>query len=186
MGRKGDRDRLLEIIKKRSYFKGKFVLASGKQSDYYIDGKLTTLDPEGAYLTGKLFFEKICEVAPQAKAVGGLTLGADPIVSAISVFSHLQSKPLKAFIVRKEPKGHGTGAWIEGAKNLKEGEKVVIVEDVATTGSSSIKAVEKAKEAGFDVICVIALVDRKEGAEENLNKMGIKFYSLFSIDEIRD
>jgi len=183
--RKSVRDRLLELIKTRSYFTGKFILSSGRQSDYYIDGKLTTLDPEGAYLVGKLFFEKMREVAPDAGAVGGLTLGADPIVSAISVVSHLESKPLKAFIVRKESKGHGTGAWIEGAKNLKEGARVVIVEDVATTGSSSMNAVTKAKEAGYEVLCVIALVDRKEGALENLRKEGIKFFALYTIDEVR-
>jgi len=180
-----ERERLLEVIRERSYFTGEFVLTSGKVSDYYIDGKLTALDPEGAYLVGKQFFEKICDVAPEAEAVGGPTLGADPIVSSIAVVSHLEGRPLKAFIVRKEAKGHGTGSWIEGAKNIRAGAKVVIVEDVATTGASTLRAVTKAREAGYDVLCAIVLVDRKEGARENLEGEGIKFFELFSIDDVR-
>ncbi len=183
MGAAGDR--LLEIIRERSYFEGEFVLSSGRVSDYYIDGKLTTLDPEGSYLVGKRFFEKICEVAPEAEAVGGPTLGADPIVSSIAVVSYLEGRPLRAFIVRKEPKGHGTGAWIEGAKNLERGAKVVIVEDVATTGASTIRAARRAREAGYEVLCAIVMVDRKEGARENLKAEGIELFELFSIDEIR-
>lgn len=178
-----EKARLKEIIKELSYEKRKVVLASGRESDFYFDGKQTTLHPEGGYLTGKLFFEAIKDVA-QVEGVGGLTLGADPIATATSVVSFLEKKPIPAFIIRKEPKGHGTGAWLEGRKNLKPGSRVVIVEDVVTSGGSSLKAIKRAEEEGLKVLGVVTLVDREEGGRENIEKEGYWLKSIFTKAEV--
>jgi len=172
--------RLLELIKLLSYEKRDVVLTSGKKSNYYIDGKQTTLDPEGAYLVGDLFTELIKREFSDAKGVGGITLGADPIVSATIVVGYQKGMRLKGFIVRKEPKGHGTDAWIEGIKGFKANDPVVIVEDVVTTGGSAIKAVDKAQEAGLKVLGIIAIVDRLEGGREFIESRGYKLFSLFT------
>jgi len=178
-----DKQRLKEIIIELSYEKRNVVLASGRQSDFYFDGKQTTLHPEGGYLTGKLFFEAVRDVEG-LQGVGGLTLGADPIATATSVVSFLEGKPVPAFIIRKEPKGHGTGAWLEGRKNLKPGSKVVIVEDVVTSGGSSMKAIKRAEEEGLVVLGVVTLVDREEGGRENIEKEGYWLKSIFTKSEI--
>jgi len=179
-----ERSRLLEILKEKSYEKREVTLASGRKSDFYIDCKQTTLDAEGAYLTGKLMYEIIDGLNDNIEGAGGLTLGADPIATAVSIASFLADKPLPAFIIRKEPKGHGTGQWLEGTKNLKKGAKVVIVEDVVTTGGSSLKAVKRAEESGLTVELILALVDRCEGGRENIEKEGYKLKSLFERAEI--
>lgn len=178
-----DRERLKKIIIDLSYEKRNVVLASGRPSDFYFDGKQTTLHPEGGYLTGKLFFESIRDVEG-LEGVGGLTLGADPIATATSVVSFLEGKPIPGFIIRKEPKGHGTGAWLEGRKNLKPGARVVIVEDVVTSGGSSIKAIKRAEEEGLTVLGVVTLVDREEGGRENIEKEGYWMKSIFTKAEI--
>ncbi len=178
-----ERERLKEIIIKLSYEKRKVTLASGRESDFYFDGKQTTLHPEGGYLTGKLFFESIRDV-PDIEGVGGLTLGADPIATATSVVSYLEGRPIPAFIIRKEPKGHGTGAWLEGRKNFRPGSRVVIVEDVVTTGGSSMKAVRRAEEEGLKVLGIVALVDREEGGRENIEKEGYWLKAIFTKSEI--
>jgi len=178
-----ERARLKEIIIELSYEKRNVVLASGRASDFYFDGKQTTLHPEGGYLTGKLFFESIRDVEG-VEGVGGLTLGADPIATATSVVSFLEGKPIPGFIIRKEPKGHGTGAWLEGRKNLKPGARVVIVEDVVTSGGSSIKAIKRAEEEGLVVLGVVTLVDREEGGRENIEKEGYWMKSIFTKAEI--
>jgi orotate phosphoribosyltransferase len=178
-----ERERLKEIIIELSYEKRNVVLASGRASDFYFDGKQTTLHPEGGYLTGKLFFESIRDVEG-VEGVGGLTLGADPIATATSVVSFLEGKPIPGFIIRKEPKGHGTGAWLEGRKNLKPGARVVIVEDVVTSGGSSIKAIKRAEEEGLVVLGVVTLVDREEGGRENIEKEGYWMKSIFTKAEI--
>jgi orotate phosphoribosyltransferase len=178
-----ERDRLKKIIIELSYEKRNVVLASGRASDFYFDGKQTTLHPEGGYLTGKLFFESIRDVEG-VEGVGGLTLGADPIATATSVVSYLEGKPIPGFIIRKEPKGHGTGAWLEGRKNLKPGARVVIVEDVVTSGGSSIKAIKRAEEEGLTVLGVVTLVDREEGGRENIEKEGYWMKSIFTKAEI--
>lgn len=178
-----DKARLKEIIKELSYEKRNVVLASGRESDFYFDGKQTTLHPEGGYLTGKLFFEAIKDVE-QVEGVGGLTLGADPIATATSVVSFLEKKPIPAFIIRKEPKGHGTGAWLEGRKNFKPGSRVVIVEDVVTSGGSSLKAIKRAEEEGLKVLGVVTLVDREEGGRENIEKEGYWLKSIFTKAEV--
>ena len=178
-----ERERLKKIIIELSYEKRNVVLASGRASDFYFDGKQTTLHPEGGYLTGKLFFESIRDVKG-VEGVGGLTLGADPIATATSVVSFLEGKPIPGFIIRKEPKGHGTGAWLEGRKNLKPGARVVIVEDVVTSGGSSIKAIKRAEEEGLTVLGVVTLVDREEGGRENIEKEGYWMKSIFTKAEI--
>ncbi|ACM21233.1 orotate phosphoribosyltransferase [Geotalea daltonii FRC-32] len=178
-----DKARLKQIILELSYEKRKVVLASGRESDFYFDGKQTTLHPEGGYLTGKLFFEAIKDVE-QVEGVGGLTLGADPIATATSVVSFLEKQPIPAFIIRKEPKGHGTGAWLEGRKNFKPGARVVIVEDVVTSGGSSIKAIKRAEEEGLKVLGVVTLVDREEGGRENIEKEGYWLKSIFTKSEV--
>jgi len=174
-----ERDRLLAILKEKSYEKREVTLASGKKSNFYIDCKQTTLDAEGSYLVGKLMHEKIQKMPEKIDGVGGLTLGADPIATAISLTSFMAGSPIPAFIIRKEPKGHGTGQWLEGKKNLKDGSRVVIVEDVITTGGSSLKAVQRAKEEGLEVVSLLALVDREEGGRENIEKEGLRLESLF-------
>ncbi len=178
-----ERERLKEIIINLSYEKRKVTLASGRESDFYFDGKQTTLHPEGGYLTGKLFFEAIRDV-PDIEGVGGLTLGADPIATATSVVSYLEGRPIPAFIIRKEPKGHGTGAWLEGRKNFRPGSRVVIVEDVVTTGGSSMKAVRRAEEEGLKVLGIVALVDREEGGRENIEKEGYWLRAIFTKSDI--
>ncbi|MCM0083065.1 orotate phosphoribosyltransferase [Geomonas sp. Red32] len=178
-----EKERLKKIIIELSYEKRNVTLASGRQSDFYFDGKQTTLHPEGGYLTGKLFFEAVKDVEG-LEGVGGLTLGADPIATATSVVSFLEGKPVPAFIIRKEPKGHGTGAWLEGRKNFKPGSRVVIVEDVVTSGGSSMKAIKRAEEEGLKVLGVVTLVDREEGGRENIEKEGYWLKAIFTKSEI--
>lgn len=178
-----DRQKLKKIILEKSYEKRKVTLSSGVESNFYFDGKQTTLHPEGAYLTGRLFLEALNGME-DIDGVGGMTLGADPIATAVSVVSFLEGRPVPAFIIRKEPKGHGTGAWLEGRKNLKEGARVVIVEDVVTSGGSSLKAILRAEEEGLTVLGVVTLVDREEGGRENIEKAGYWLKSVFTKSDI--
>jgi orotate phosphoribosyltransferase len=159
------RGRLLELLRERSFQEREVVLSSGKTSNFYIDCKQVSLDAEGASLIGELFHALIDEVAPSAIAVGGLTLGADPLATATSLASWHAGRPRAAFIVRKEPKGHGTNQWIECTR-LPPGAEVVVVEDVITTGAATLKAIERARLAGFHVLHAIGLVDRLEGGRE--------------------
>ena len=156
------RARLLGLLKQRSFERRQVTLSSGKSSDFYIDSKQTVLSAEGHFLVGQLFHALIEDRAPHAEAVGGLTMGADPLASATSLVSFLAGRPRAAFYVRKEPKGHGTGQWIEGARHLRTGAPVVIVEDVITTGASTLKAIERTREHPLQVTHVLALVDRDE------------------------
>jgi orotate phosphoribosyltransferase len=174
------RERLLELLKEKAYKKGKVILTSGKESDFYIDCRPVTLHPEGAYLVGKLLYERLLHSPTAIGGVGGLTMGADPIATAVSLTSYLEGKPIPAFIVRKEPKKHGRGLWIEGISNLPEGTAVAIVEDVVTTGGSTLKAIERAGEAGLEVVRVLAIVDREEGGLANLQQKGFTLEALFS------
>lgn len=179
------RARLKQILLEKSYERRQVTLASGKTSDFYFDGKQTSLHPEGASLLGKLFLQLICDHFPQAQAVGGPTLGADPLATSVAIASHLSgSKPLPAFIIRKEPKKHGTGAWIEGFKNLSPGMKVVIIEDVMTTGGSAKTALGRAVESGLEVVGVCVIVDRQEGGKEAIEQCGVKVHSLFTKEEL--
>ncbi|MBI1922427.1 MAG: orotate phosphoribosyltransferase [Geobacter sp.] len=178
-----DKERLKQIILEMSYEKRKVVLASGRESDFYFDGKQTTLHSEGGLLVGRLFYEAIKDVEG-VDGVGGITLGADPIATATSIAAWLDGRPMHAFIIRKEPKGHGTGQWLEGRKNLPPGSKVVIVEDVVTTGGSSMKAVNRAKEEGLEVLGIVSLVDREEGGRENIEKEGYWLKAIFTKSEL--
>ncbi len=175
-----DRRRLLAMLTERSYAKKKIVLSSGRESDFYIDCKKTVLSAEGHWLTGKLMFAEVRTRFPEAIGIGGLTMGADPLASAVSTVSFLGGAPLQAFLVRKEPKGHGTGQWIEGLTSLPTGAKVVILEDVVTTGASTIKAIERARAEGLDVVGAFAVVDRQEGGREAVEATGVKVLSLFA------
>jgi orotate phosphoribosyltransferase len=161
--------RLIEIVLEKSFQyrdNPPFTLASGKQSNYYFNCKPTTMDPEGMNLIGKVLFEMLQD-AP-ITAVGGLTLGADPIANALSVISFQEGKPIKSFTVRKETKDHGTKSKIEGT--LQKGERIVVLDDVITTGASTITAIEAVREAGLVIDRVIAFIDREEGGRENILK----------------
>ena len=172
---------LLELFYKRAYQSGDFLLSSGQRSSYYINGKQVTLLAEGALAIGRLLHAMLPEATD---AVAGLTLGADPIVTAVSVVSAYENCPLPALIIRKEPKGHGTKAYIEGS-SLASGAKVVVLEDVVTTGKSALLAVERLQAAGYIVEQIIALVDREQGGAELYRSKGLTFNALFSITEIQ-
>jgi orotate phosphoribosyltransferase len=177
------RERLLKLLKELSFERKRVVLSSGKESDFYIDCKKTALTAEGHYLIGRLIFAAIMREAPAAVAVGGLTLGADPLASAVSLSSYLEGKPLSAFIIRKEPKGHGTGQWMEGRTLVPKGAKVAVVEDVVTTGGSTLKACERVEAEGLEVSHVFALVDRREGGREAVSARGYGLTSLFARED---
>ncbi len=176
--------RLKELLLQLSYEQREVTLSSGQKSNFYFDGRQTTLNPEGASLIGELLFEKIRQNFPDVQGVGGPTLGADPLVTAVSVISFQKKRPLPGFIIRKEPKKHGTALWIEGFKNFKPGMKVVILEDVVTTGKSSLIACERATEAGLAVRAVLTLVDREEGGRGAIENAGLQFDSLFTKTEL--
>jgi len=163
------RARLLDLLRTRSFQEREVTLSSGLKSNFYIDCKQVSLDAEGAALIGELFHQVIDEIAPQAVAVGGLTLGADPLATATSLCSFQAGRPRAAFIVRKEPKGHGTNQWVESTK-LPAGAKVVILEDVITTGASTLRAIERSRLAGLEVLGALGLVDRLEGGREAVEK----------------
>jgi orotate phosphoribosyltransferase len=178
------KDELKPIILEMSYEQREVTLASGRKSNFYFDGKQTTLHAKGGLLVGKAFWEEVKKFEGPIDGVGGLTLGADPIATATSIAADLEGQSVHAFIIRKEPKGHGTGQWLEGRKNLPPGSRVVIVEDVTTTGGSSIQAVERAEEEGLVVLGIITLVDREEGARENVEAKGQVLRSVFTRTEI--
>ena len=163
------KERLVELIYEKSFKYSEepaFKLVSGRVSNYYVNCKTVTLHPEGMYLIGNIIFGMIRNLP--AAGIGGLTLGADPIADAVAYTSYLKGKPIEAFVVRKNAKSHGTMQWIEG--NLKTGDNVVIVDDVITTGKSTIEAINRVREAGLTIVKVIALVDRQEGGYEAVEK----------------
>jgi orotate phosphoribosyltransferase len=176
------RQKLLSALAHQSFRLGEFKLSSGASSDYYIDCRTTTLDATGARLTGEVFVEEIRQRGWKPKAIGGLTMGADPIVVAVSVVSG----DLHGFLVRKADKLHGTGQRIEGFR--EKGARVVIVDDVCTTGASTIQAIETAREFGFEVVGVMCLVEREEaGGRPNVEKAAAPapFVSVFTANEVR-
>jgi orotate phosphoribosyltransferase len=176
------RQPLKELLRRKSIKRGNFTLASGRKSDYYLDCRLTTLDPEGAALTGYTILELLASRGIIADAIGGLTLGADPIVAAVATISFLEKKPLPAFIVRKQTKSHGTQKRIEGIDE-KEISRVVIVDDVCTTGESTFEAISAAEAAGLQVVAVISLVDREEGGSERLREKYL-YLPVFTAKEL--
>lgn len=180
-----DRDKLKSLIREKSYREGDFTLASGQKSTFYIDLKATTLSADGAHLIGRLAVERVSKEGLQADAVGGMTLGADPIATAVSLASREKGWNWPAFIVRKEPKQHGTSQWIEGVENLEKGAKLLVVEDVVTTGGSSLKAIARLREEGFDPVALLTIVDREQGGAEAFESEGVRMFSLFTISEIQ-
>jgi orotate phosphoribosyltransferase len=177
-----DHSSLITLLGSRSVRHGQFTLASGRTSTFYIDARLTTMSPEGLSLIGPLGLATLRAAGWQADAVGGLTLGADPIAYAISYASAQSDKPLKAFTVRKDAKAHGTGKLIEGP--FSAGDRVVIVEDVITTGGSALRAVEAVRDKQGIVVGVLALVDREEGGRQSIEAAGIKVMSMARASEI--
>jgi orotate phosphoribosyltransferase len=176
------RHKLLDLFCQLAYQEGDFLLSSGLRSSYYVNKTQVTLHPQGALAVGRLLFPLL---PVDTQAVGGLTMGADPIVTAVSVVSVYENRPIPALIIRKEAKGYGTRAYIEGP-SLPEGANVVVLEDVVTTGQSALKAVERLKDAGYTVNQVISLIDRHQGGGELYQSVGLKFETLFSIQEIQE
>ena len=180
--RSDPKSELLSLLAHKSFRLGEFKLSSGGTSDYYIDCRTTTLDAKGAHLTGEVFFAEIRQRGWKAQAIGGLTMGADPIVVAVSVVSG----ELDGFLVRKAEKQHGTGQRIEGFR--EKGARVVIVDDVCTTGSSTIQAIEAAREFGFEIVGVMCLVEREEAkGRANVEKSAspAPFISIFTANDVR-
>ncbi len=176
------RKRLARILAERSYMEGDFTLASGRKSDYYFDCRQTSLHPEGAWLIGSLFNAMLRDL--DIRAVGGMTMGADPLISATSVVSHLAGRPLPGLIVRKSVKDHGTGRYIEGLANVKAGDKVAMLEDVVSTGGSVLQACERVRDAGLDVAVICCVLDRGEGGREKLLDAGYQVRAIFTRPEL--
>ena len=174
------RQRLLQLLAERAYRHGSFTLASGRSSDHYVNCKPVSLSGEGLALLSARMLEL---VEAEAVAVAGLTLGADPLVSGVAQAAALAGRPLDALIVRKEAKGHGTGAWLEGPLPAT-GSRITVLEDVVTTGGSSLKAVKQLREAGYTVELVVTIVDRQEGGLEAMNAAGLELRSLFLLEEV--
>jgi orotate phosphoribosyltransferase len=177
-----DHDSLLTLLAQRSARRGHFTLASGRQSTLYIDARLTTMSPDGLALIGPLALQMLSEAAWDLTAIGGLTLGADPVSYAISYASSTTSRPLRAFTVRKEPKVHGTGQLIEGP--FQEGDHVAVIEDVITTGGSALRAADAIKAAGGVISGVFALIDREEGGREAILAAGFPVLALTRATDI--
>jgi len=171
------RGRLARLLLEKSYRAGEVTLTSGRKSDYYFDCKQTALHPEGAWLIGNLLFDLLPE---GIVGVGGMTLGADPLVTAVSVASFLRGRPLPAFIVRKASKGHGTNQFLEGLSNFKPGDKVALLEDVVTTGGTLLTVIDRVQDAGLTVGAVLTVLDRNEGGAEKLAERGFPLLSVFS------
>ena len=179
-GPAAQRDLLLSLLAARAYRRGQFTLASGRRSDHYVNCKPVSLSGVGLALLGRLLLPL---VEPEAQAVAGLTLGADPLVSAVALQAALEGRPLDALIVRKEAKGHGTGAWLEGPLPAA-GATITVLEDVVTSGGSALKAVEQLRQAGYVVGRVVAIVDRQEGGEAALVGAGLELRSLFLLEQV--
>ena len=176
------RSSLLELIVKYAYREGDFVLSSGANSSYYINCKEVTLRAEGALMIGRLILETL---PPQTDAIAGLTLGADPIVSAVSIVSAIYDCAIPGLIIRKQAKGHGTQSYIEGPK-LDKGSNIVVLEDVVTTGKSALQAVARLQDVGYQVKQIISLVDRNQGGRELYQAKGLGFQSLFTIEGLQE
>jgi orotate phosphoribosyltransferase len=177
-----DRERLLSLLVERSLRTGDFVLASGARSDYYIDCRTTTTHAEGQARIGALGLALLAELGPLPTSVGGLTMGADPVAYAIAHASWRTGTPVNAFTVRKEPKAHGTGKRVEGC--FSAGDRVVVVEDVITSGRSALQACEAVLTEGGTVSGVLAVVDREEGGRAAIEARGYRVRTLFGVREL--
>ena len=176
------KQRLALLLLEKSYKEGDFTLASGKKSEYYFDCRQTALHPEGAWLIGSLFFVLFKDLP--IVGVGGMTLGSDPLITATSVISWEKGRPLNGFIVRKESKGHGTNQYVEGLANFNQGDKVVLLEDVVTTGGSILTACERAEAVGLEIVQICSVLDREEGGREKLQQAGYSLAALFNRKEL--
>ncbi|HLA85462.1 MAG TPA: orotate phosphoribosyltransferase [Thermoguttaceae bacterium] len=176
-----DKEALVALVRHKSLKFGEFTLASGKKARYYLDGKQVTLDPHGSRLIAEGILDLLGEDDEMPEAIGGMSIGADPITSAVVTMSSVRGTPILGFMVRKEPKGHGTNQYIEGP--VQPGQKVVIVEDVVTTGGSSLAAIERAKAFGLEVTGVLAIIDRMEGGAAAFARAGYKLRSLLAITD---
>jgi len=174
------RARAFALIRARSFGRKRITLASGRESDFYFDMKPTMLHPEGAHALGELLIGRLAGEA--VDAVGGVAVGAVPLVAVVTALSHVHGRPLPGFFVRKEAKDHGTRRTVDGIESL-QGRKVAILEDVTTTGQSSMIAVEAARQAGAEVVLVLSVVDRQEGADETYRQAGVRFDSIFKAGE---
>lgn len=176
------RNELANLLRAKSIKRGEFTLASGKKSNYYLDCRLTTLDAQGALLTGYCVLELLDEMGVRPDAIGGLSMGADPVVSAAIVVSAIERRPVQGFLVRKEAKGHGRKKQIEGMDQT-QGKRVAIVDDVCTTGGSTLEAIEATTREGCEVVAVISLVDREEGGSDML-RAKYNYRSVFTAREL--
>ena len=183
LSKSASRARLAEIIRKRSFGRGEITLASGRKSDFYFNLKPTMLDPEGASLLAELTYEALKD--DNLDFVGGLEMGAVPLAGAIAQLSWIKGHPIAAFFVRKKPKEHGARLAVEGLAKGEtlQGKRIVIVEDVTTTGGSALKAAEAVRDAGGEIVLVFTMVDREEGAAETFAEAGIEFRSLYRAGE---
>jgi orotate phosphoribosyltransferase len=180
-GEENLKERLKDILLQKSVITGReFKLASGKTSNFYVDARITTLHPEGAYLCGKIFLDML--EGFDVDAVGGYSIGADPIVSSIAVLSHMAGRPIPAFIIRKEEKAHGTGKVIEG--NFPENGRVAIFDDVVTSGGSILKGAAQVEAQGGSVQVVMAVIDREDGGREKIEAAGYKFLPIFTRSDL--
>lgn len=176
-----DKQKLMDLIREKSLKFGDFILASGRKAKYYLDGKQVTLDSKGAMLIGQGILDLLLKEDPFPAAVGGMSIGADPITAAIITIAGIGGRDLKGFMVRKESKGHGTDQFIEGP--IHAGDHVVVVEDVVTTGGSSLLAIDRLEAAGIIVDGVIAIIDRMEGGAKAFEARHLKFQSLLKITD---
>ena len=172
------KEKLFALLNKEALKRGKFVLSSGKESNYYLDGRIITLSPQGAYLVASIILDMI--KGEVFDAAGGPTLGADPIVGALAAVSYINNQPIKTFIVRKQAKEHGTLQQVEGPE-LKNGNRVILIDDVATSGKAILEAKQALDKIGVIVDKAIVIVDRSQGAVDNLAKVGVKLESIFKI-----
>lgn len=175
------RERLVQLLRELSYRRTRVVLASGRESDFYVDGRQTTLNSEGAWLIGNLVHDAL---EPEVRGVGGMVVGADPIAAAVAAVSFHRGRPVHAFLVRKEPKQHGTGRTVEGRASLPDGTPVCVVEDTTTTGGSLLKAVDRCEAEGLRVVQCLTIVDREEGAREALAERGLRLDVLVRRHEL--
>ena len=174
------RKRLFVILKNQAFSRGEFILSSGKTSNYYLDARLVTLSAEGAFLCGKLIRDLVKDKSPTA--IGGPTLGADPMVGAVGAVSFLEGSPVKTFIIRKEPKGHGKGRMVEGPA-LSAADRIVLIDDVATTGKAFIHSLDALAADGLKPVACACIIDRQDGAKEILAARGMELLSLFTAQE---
>jgi orotate phosphoribosyltransferase len=178
-----DKALLFALLKEGAYFKGKFILSSGKESSYYLDARLVTLSAQGAYLTGRIMLDMIKD--DHIDAIGGPTLGADPMVGSIASLSHQAARPINTFIIRKQPKAHGKGQQLEGPA-LKQGAVVALIDDVATTGKAFVESIEVLDKMGIKVKKAICVIDRCEGASQALAKLHVPLESIFTVSQFLD